>query len=101
MSTIKQILNSPLTDEQYYHISEKVMILLQGLCSDYDEYFEEILTLTNTLVYKCHGGIVNYEFPYLLCRKLLEGDNGILGNCQNRDFVQIISEAEKADTEYS
>lgn len=66
------------------------MILVQNLCSDYDDYFEEILNVLNTLVYKSNN-IVNFEFPYLLCRKLLEGDNQILQNCENKDFVNIIS----------
>lgn len=76
------------------------MILLQSLCSEYDDYFQEILNILNTLVYHAKN-IVNYEFPYLLCRKLLEGNNGILCNCNNSEFLAVISEAEKADVEYS
>lgn len=47
------------------------------------------------------GNIVNFEFPYLLCLKLFEGNNQILNNCQNKDFINIISGVEKADNEYS
>lgn len=46
------------------------MILLKGICDEYDDCFEEILTLFNILVYKT-SAIVDFEFPYVLCRKLL------------------------------
>ena len=39
------------------------------MCDEYDEYFDEILTIFNVLVYKT-SAIVDYEFPYVLCRKL-------------------------------
>lgn len=56
------------------------MILLKKVCSDYDDYFEDIFTLFNVLVYKTDA-IADYEFPYVLCRKLLEGNNQLLNNC--------------------
>lgn len=73
------------------------MILLQSLCSEYDDYFQEILNIVNTLVYKAKN-IVDFQFVYLLARKLLEGNNSILINYHKGDYASIIAEAEKADT---
>lgn len=31
----------------------------------------------------------------------MEGNNGILGNCQNSEYIGIVSQTEQADTEYA
>ena len=97
ISTIKQILEAPLDEETYYAISENILILLKGICDEYDDYFDEILVIFNVLVYRTRA-IVDFEFPYVLCRKLLEGNNNILQQCPlSKELVELISKAEKAD----
>ena len=77
------------------------MILFKNICDEYVDCFEEILTLFNILAYKTNA-IVDFEFPYVLCRKFLEGNNNILSQCKlDMQLVDIISKAEKADEEYS
>jgi hypothetical protein len=84
----------------YVRISERVMVLLQNLGNEYEQYYEEILNLLNTLVYKS-SNITNYELPYLLCRKLLEGDNSILSSCPSPQLSSVVSVVDKIDLEYS
>ena len=100
LSTLRQILNCELGDNTFYNVSGDFIDLLRGILKEYDRFFDEILSLFNVLVYKARQ-IKDYEYPYALCRKLLEGNNAILqrSHC-HQDLLYEIQGTEKADCEF-
>lgn len=81
LSTIKQLLECSLSPEVYYKVSAEITELFRGIFSVYSDFFDGILALFNVLVHRATN-IVDFNYPYIACRKLLEGDNSLLGLAQ-------------------
>jgi len=95
------MLQSPLSDEVYFQVSEQIVPMIRQIFDELQEYFGEVLSLINVLVYKAKV-IFNAETVYVLYRKLLEGKN-----CQinvsnlNYDIMGLLNKiTEDSDTEY-
>jgi hypothetical protein len=74
LSKIEEMLQSPLSDEVYFQVSEQIVPMIRQIFDELQEYFGEVLSLINVLVYKAKV-IFNAETVYVLYRKLLEGKN--------------------------
>ena len=68
--------------------------------STYNEYFDAILSLFNSLVYRAPA-ITDFNYPYVACRKLLEGDNSLLP-CSGlpQELTNELANVQQADSEF-
>jgi fumarate reductase subunit D len=101
LSTITQLLDCSLSPEVYLKVSAEITELFRGIFSAYEGYFDAILSLFNVLLHHA-SAIVDFNYPYVACRKLLEGDNSLLELAQlPHEAALEISSAEQADSEFS
>jgi hypothetical protein len=100
LSTISQILSCKLSDEVYHKVSKDLTELFQGIFGTYEGYFDAILSLFNVLVHQANS-IIDFNYPYAACRKLLEGDNNLL-SCANlpHDITEELRNVAQADSEF-
>lgn len=75
--------------------------MMRQIFDELQEYFGEVLSLVNVLVYKAKH-VKDGETVYVLCRKLLEGKNcQIRGGNLDYDVMGLIAKVtEDSDTEY-
>jgi hypothetical protein len=100
LSTITQLLDCKLEPEVYHTVSGEIIELLRGIFNDYTAYFDAILSLFNVLLHHA-STIADFNYPYVACRKLLEGDNSILALSQLPHEIALeISKFEVADSEF-
>jgi hypothetical protein len=100
LSTVKQILNCDLSPELYLSISVDLTDLLSGIFGQYSDFFDEVLSLYAILCHRAKG-IANFEYPYAVCRQLLEGKSfNLSGSKLALDVVNEISKIERADSEF-
>ncbi len=101
LSTITQLLDCSLSPQVYHQVSAEIIELFQGIFGDYSSYFDAILSLFNVLLHRA-ATIVDFNYPYVACRVLLEADYSILNFAQLPQDVAIeLSKAEKADSEFA
>lgn len=77
LSTITQLLDCSLSPEVYLRVSEEITDLFRGSFSTYSRHFENILSLFTVLAHRA-ATIADFNYLYVACRKLLEGDNSLL-----------------------
>jgi hypothetical protein len=84
----------------YLQVSTELIQLFRGIFGPFSDYFDAILSLFNVLVHQATE-IADFNYPYIACRKLLEGDNSILYNSSlPQDVILELSNAEAADSEF-
>lgn len=100
MSTVKQILDSELAPQTYFNASNDLIDLLRGILNQYNSFFDEVLSLFAVFTYRAKE-ISDYEYPYVVCRRLLEGKDFDLGRSGlNSELLNEIAKVEKSDSEY-
>jgi hypothetical protein len=75
--------------------------MLKQIFNELQHYFSDILSLINTLVYKSKK-IIDFETVYVICRKLLEGNNcQIDSNKLDYDVMELMNTIiSNSDPEY-
>ncbi len=82
----------------YFTVSESVIKLFRGIFDAFSDYFDSILSLFNVMVYRANS-IIDFNYPYVACRKLLEGDNSIVAmSGLPQEIINELIAAEKADS---
>lgn len=100
LSTISQLLSCQLSPDVYRQVSFDLTSLLRGIFGPHAAYFDAILSLFNVLVHRAKD-IADFNYPYVACRILLEGDYSLLNSAGlPEEVAQELRAAEKADSEF-
>lgn len=82
----------------YLDASGDLTELLRGIFGDYSDFFDEVLSLYAVLCFRAKA-IVDFEYPYAVCRQLLEGNKfDLRGSKLSNELLNEISKIEKADS---